>query len=64
MLYGAECRPTKRQHVQKISIAKMRMLRWICVHIRRNQVWNDDICDWLEIAPNYRKTYPTSVEMV
>jgi hypothetical protein len=29
MLYRAECWPTKRQHVQQLSIAEMRMLRWI-----------------------------------
>lgn len=27
MLYGAECWPTKRRHVQQLSIAEMRMLR-------------------------------------
>ena len=31
MLSGAECWPTKRRHVQQISVAKIRMLRWICV---------------------------------
>ena len=30
MLYGA----TKRRHVQQISVAEMRMLRWICGHIQ------------------------------
>jgi hypothetical protein len=27
MLYGAECWPTKRRHVQQLSAAEMRMLR-------------------------------------
>jgi hypothetical protein len=27
MLYGAECWPTKKRHVQQLSVAKMRMLR-------------------------------------
>ena len=27
MLYGVECWPMKRRHVQQISVAKMRMLR-------------------------------------
>ena len=36
MLYGAECWPTKRWHVQQISVVEMRMLRWICGHIRRD----------------------------
>jgi hypothetical protein len=45
MLYGAECWPTKRRHVQQISVAEMRMLRWICSHTRRDRVRNDDIRD-------------------
>ena len=51
MLYGAECWPTKRRHVQQISVAKMRMLRWICDHRRRDRVRNDDIRDRLGVAP-------------
>ena len=51
MLYGAECWPTKRRHVQQISVAEMRMLRLICGHTRRDRVRNDDICDRLGVAP-------------
>ena len=51
MLYGAECWPTKRRHVQQISVAEMHMLRWICDHTRRNRVQNDDIRDRLGVAP-------------
>ena len=51
MLYGAECWATKRQHVQKISVAKMRMLRWSCDHTRRDRIRNDDIRDRLGVAP-------------
>ncbi|KAG2597916.1 hypothetical protein PVAP13_5KG292149 [Panicum virgatum] len=40
MLYGAECWPTKRRHVQQLSVAEMRML-----------LRNDDIWDRLGIAP-------------
>jgi hypothetical protein len=38
MLYGAECWPTKRRHVQQLSITEMRMLRLICGHTRRDRV--------------------------
>ena len=51
MLYGAECWPTKRRHVQQISVAEMRMLRWIYGHTRRDRVRNDDIRDRLGVAP-------------
>jgi hypothetical protein len=33
MLYSAECWPTKRRHVQQISVVKIRMLCWIYGHI-------------------------------
>ena len=45
MLYGAECWPTKRRHVQQLSVAEMRMLRWICGHTRLDRVRNDEIRD-------------------
>jgi hypothetical protein len=51
MLYGAECWFTKRQHVQQLSLAEMRMLRWICGHIRRDRVRNDDIRERPGVAP-------------
>ena len=51
MLYGAECWPTKRRHIQQLSVAEMRMLRWICGHTRRDRVRNDDIRDRLWVAP-------------
>jgi hypothetical protein len=51
MLYGAECWPTKRRHVQQLSVAEMRMLRWIYGHTRRDRVRNDDIRERLGVAP-------------
>jgi hypothetical protein len=51
MLYGAECWPTKRRHVQQLSVAEMRMLRWICDHTRRDRVRNDNIRERLGVAP-------------
>ena len=47
MLYGAECWHTKIRHVQQLSVAEMRMLQWICGHIRMDRVRNDDIRDRL-----------------
>ncbi|PVH31922.1 hypothetical protein PAHAL_9G264300 [Panicum hallii] len=51
MLYGAECWPTKRRHVQQLSVAEMRMLRWFCGHTRRDRVRNEEIRDWVGVAP-------------
>jgi len=33
----------KRHHAQKISVAEMRMLRWMCGNTRRDKVRNEDI---------------------
>ncbi|KAJ1699237.1 hypothetical protein LUZ63_007749 [Rhynchospora breviuscula] len=51
MLYGTECWATKRRHVQKMNVAEMRMLRWICGHTRRDRIKNDDIRDMVGVAP-------------
>jgi hypothetical protein len=51
MLYGAECWPTKGRHIQQLSVAEMRMLRWVCGNTRRDRVWNDDIRERLRVAP-------------
>jgi hypothetical protein len=51
MLYGAECWPTKRRHAQQLSVAEMRMLRWICSNTRRDRVRNDDIHERLGVTP-------------
>uniref|UniRef100_A0A0A9BEX3 Uncharacterized protein n=1 Tax=Arundo donax TaxID=35708 RepID=A0A0A9BEX3_ARUDO len=36
MLYGTECWPTKRRYIQQLSVAEIRMLRWICGHTRKD----------------------------
>jgi hypothetical protein len=51
MLYSAECWPTERRHVQQLSVAEMRMLRWVCGHTRRYRVRNDDIRERVGVAP-------------
>nr|CAB3464536.1 unnamed protein product [Digitaria exilis] len=51
MLYGAEYWPTKRRHVQQLSVAEMRMLRWSCGYTRRDRVRNEDIREKVGVAP-------------
>jgi hypothetical protein len=55
MMYDAEYWATKGQHIQKISVAEMKMLRWICGHTRIDQIRNDDIRDKLGVAPIQEK---------
>ena len=42
-LYGTECWANKKQHIQKMSVTEMRMLRWMCGKTRTNKVRNEDI---------------------
>jgi hypothetical protein len=39
------------RHIQQLSVAEMRMLRCICERTRLERVRNDDMHDWLGIAP-------------
>ncbi|KAF3645205.1 putative pre-mRNA-processing factor 6-like [Capsicum annuum] len=43
MLYGAECWPVKSSHIQKLKVAEMRMLRWMCRFTRADRVRNEII---------------------
>jgi hypothetical protein len=54
MLYGAGCWPTKRRHVQQLSVAEMHMLRWICGYTK-DRVQNNDICERLGVSPIEKK---------
>ena len=45
MLYGAECWPVKNFHIQKL-----RMLRWMCGHTRKDRVRNEIIREKVEVA--------------
>ena len=41
----------KKQHTQKISVAEMRMLRWMYGKTRMDKVRNEDIRSLVEVAP-------------
>jgi len=51
MLYGAECWPVKKYHVQQMKVAEMRMLRWMCGHTRLDRIRNEVIRDKVGVAP-------------
>uniref|UniRef100_A0A1S4CVR1 Uncharacterized protein n=1 Tax=Nicotiana tabacum TaxID=4097 RepID=A0A1S4CVR1_TOBAC len=50
MLYGAECWPVKNSHLQKMRVAEMRMLRWMCGYTRRDRIKNKAIRDRVGVA--------------
>jgi hypothetical protein len=51
MMYDVECCVTKGQHIQKMSVAEMRMMHWIYDHTRRDQIKNDVIRDKHGVSP-------------
>ncbi|KAF3664601.1 Protein BOLA2 [Capsicum annuum] len=50
MLYGAECWPVKNSHIQKLKVAEMRMLRWMCGYTRKDRVTNEIIWEKVRVA--------------
>jgi hypothetical protein len=51
LLYGTECWAVKQSHVHKMSVAEMRMLRWMCGHTRKDKVRNEVIREKVGVAP-------------
>ncbi|KAI8556243.1 hypothetical protein RHMOL_Rhmol05G0237300 [Rhododendron molle] len=51
MLYGTECWPIKKQHVNKLSVAEMRMLTWMCGKTRRDMIRNEKVHEMVGVAP-------------
>ncbi|KAM3246941.1 hypothetical protein P3L10_008708 [Capsicum annuum] len=51
MLYGAECWPVKNSHIQKMRVAEMRMLRWMCGLTRGDRVRNENIREKVGVTP-------------
>ncbi|KAH0451292.1 hypothetical protein IEQ34_018591 [Dendrobium chrysotoxum] len=51
MLYGAECWPLKEKHNSKLSVAEMRMLRWMSGFTLRDRIRNEHIREKVGVAP-------------
>lgn len=43
LMYGTECWAAKKCHIQKMCVAEMRMLRWMCGNTRKDRVRNEVI---------------------
>jgi hypothetical protein len=51
MLYGTECWAVKSQQEHKLSVAEMRMLRWMSGHTRLDRIRNECIREKVGVAP-------------
>ncbi|KAH1264626.1 Craniofacial development protein 2 [Glycine max] len=55
ILYGTECWAVKSQHENKVGVAKMRMLRWMCGKTRQDKIKNEAIRERVGVAPIVEK---------
>ncbi|KAH1243703.1 Sugar transporter ERD6-like 16 [Glycine max] len=55
ILYGTECWTVKSQHENKVGVAEMRMLRWMCGKIRQDKIRNEAIRERVGVAPIVEK---------
>jgi len=55
LLYGTECWAVKSQHENQVSVAEMRMLRWISGKTRHDRIRNDTIRERVGVAPIIEK---------
>ncbi|KAL6579762.1 hypothetical protein OROMI_007786 [Orobanche minor] len=50
LLYGTECWAVKQCHFQKMNVAEMRMLRWMCGHTKKDRLRNEVIREKVRVA--------------
>ena len=50
MLYGTKCWVVKREHIHKMSMIEMKMLRQMCGKTKKDKIRNDHIRPYLEIT--------------
>ncbi|XP_021725624.1 uncharacterized protein LOC110692850 [Chenopodium quinoa] len=43
LLYGTKCWASKKEHIKKMEVIEMRMLRWICGNTLRDRIRNEVI---------------------
>ncbi|KAL5128566.1 Craniofacial development protein 2 [Glycine soja] len=55
ILYGTECWAVKTQHENKVGVAEMRMLRWMCGKTRQDKIRNEAIRERVGVAPIVEK---------
>lgn len=51
LLYGSECWPIKKHQVQRLMMAEMRMIRWMCGYTRLDRIRNEVIREKVGVAP-------------
>ena len=55
VLYGSECWPIKNTQVQKLMVAEMKMIRWMCGYMILDRIRNRAITHFVKVAPIEKK---------
>lgn len=55
VLHEIKCWAVKNQHNKKVSVAEMRMLRWICGKTRDDRIRNENVIVW--VTPIVKKLW-------
>ncbi|KAL5141766.1 Metal tolerance protein 6 [Glycine soja] len=55
ILYGTKCWAVKSQQENKVGVAEMRMLRWMCGKTRQDKIRNEAIRERVGVAPIVEK---------
>ena len=50
-MYGSECWALKKTQIQRLMVAEMKMIRWICGYTRLDKIMNEVIRDLVKVAP-------------
>jgi len=50
LLDGADCWPIKKTQTQRLMVAKMRMIRWMCDFTRLDRIKNEVIRERIGVA--------------
>jgi len=50
-LYGSECWPIKKAPVQRLVVAEIRMIRWMCGYMRMDRMSNELIKYLVKVTP-------------
>jgi len=51
ILHGSECWPIRKTYVQRLMVAEMRMITWMCGYTRMDRIRNGVIRDLVKVAP-------------
>ena len=51
IMYGPEYWALKKTQIQRLLVAEMRMLRWLCGYTRLDKIRNEVIRDLVKVAP-------------